>query len=347
MKIQMKIFYLLTLLIFVSCSTNEIANENIEENINEVDEVLIIETPSPVPTSTPITKPSSGEMKYNHPEIKNDQLTSVEKQLDQLNDDSDGNFSIFINVLQATNMMQKIITLDEITLLVPDNTAFDLISLSLLEKISTNPDFATEIIEAHILPFEFKESNIKKFSHLDTLSGGSIDIENIDRKPIINSSISIVQKDIKIENGYIHIIDGIVLPENISTESQTVEKISIYDVEAKNLKVVSLELVDKTYNFHPDFTLIINFDSQQKYSGRYLCNNIFGSYKITSGGYLEISDHASTKMACFPPSPDIELNTDLIWKFLSRDNLQIERSIDDNKEIFINSLEEKIYLYNE
>ena len=89
----MKIFYFLTLLIFVSCSTNEIANENIEENINEVnevDEVLIIETPSPVPTSTPITKPSSGEMKYNHPEIKNDQLTSVAKQLDLLNNDSDG-----------------------------------------------------------------------------------------------------------------------------------------------------------------------------------------------------------------------------------------------------------------
>ena len=347
MKIQIKIFYLLSLLIFISCSTNEVVDENNVENINETDEVLIVETPTPVASSTPIIKPSSGEMKYNHPKIKNDQINSIEKQLNLLNDDSEGNFSIFINVLQATNMMQKIIALEEITLLVPDNTAFDSINISLLEKISMNPDFATEIIEAHILPFEFKESNIKKFSHLDTLSGGSIDIENIDRKPIINSSISIVQKDIKIENGYLHIIDGIVLPENISTEPQTIEKISIYDVAEKNLKVVSLELKDKTYNFDPDFTLTINFDNQLKYSGKYLCNNIFGSYKITSGGFLEILGHSSTKMACFPPGPDIELNTDLIWKFLSRDNLKIARLVDDNREIFINSLEEKIYLYSE
>ena len=51
--------------------------------------------------------------------------------------------------------------------------------------------------------------------------------------------------------------------------------------------------------FNNEYTLELNFDNQGRYSGKYLCNNIFGNYQINDSGNIKM-DFPASKMFCFP-----------------------------------------------
>ena len=105
-------------------------------------------------------------------------------------------------------MDEEITSLKEMTILVPpDNVFLSKFNEANLNNLITDIDLLTQIIKSHLLPYEFKEKNMKKFSHLDTFTG-SLKIEVINKKIVINEGIYVTSADNEVTNGFFHIIDS-------------------------------------------------------------------------------------------------------------------------------------------
>ena len=51
------------------------------------------------------------------------------------------------------------------------------------------------------------------------INDGSIDVQVSDRKLIINEKVNIIDKDLEIKNGYIHLINNVILPKDLKITS--------------------------------------------------------------------------------------------------------------------------------
>ena len=132
-----------------------------------------------------------------------------------------------------------------------------------------------------------------------------------------------------------------IIPEETEFDEQSynslednAEIIPISELIEKDLLVESLVKGSSIYNFDADFTLNIQFNEDGNYSGKFLCNQIFGAYNLSEEGYLVINQGASTKMFCFPPSDDVELNTQEIWEFILNEDIEVLASDEDGKIYF-------------
>ena len=303
-----------------------------------------VDTPEPTPEPTPIKKNSSGEMKYNHPKITGEveEVGSLIDELVTATSNSENKFTIFLKALELTGMDEEITSLKEMTILVPpDNVFLSKFNEANLNNLITDIDLLTQIIKSHLLPYEFKEKNMKKFSHLDTFTG-SLKIEVINKKIVIYEGIYVTSADNEVTKGFFHIIDSIIMPEEdiygsqSNNSSEDIKLITLSEIIEKNLLVDNLVREDVEYNFSPDFTLKIQLNNDGNYSGKFLCNNIFGTYNLSEEGYLKINQGGSTKMFCIPPDDNVEMNTQEIWEFLLNEDIEIFSS-DDNINIYFRS----------
>ena len=329
--------YLIPLfLVLISC-TSSIEEESISNPVT-----------SPTQTPTPETEIVSsnnndGEMKYNHPKIVDTQEIKDPSLIDLLlakEKEENKSFSNFLNLAELSEINFN--DYEDITLLIPEDKGFKSISNDVKEQIFSNKEQAYEIVSNHILPFKFKESNLKKYSHLDTLNGGSLDIEVSDRKLIINQKIRIIEKDIKVEEGLVHLIDNPILNNINDEDNLNVPAVNFNQIIEKSL-IATKMISSNEYNFNNEYTLELNFDNEGRYSGKYLCNNIFGNYQINDSGNIKMDFPASTKMFCFPPNEDVETNTDLMIEFISNNEMELKSNDGSTDEIYFESEGNKLF----
>lgn len=329
--------YLIPLfLVLISC-TSSIEEESISNPVT-----------SPTQTPTPETEivfsnNNDGEMKYNHPKIVDTQEIKDPSLMDLLivkQKEESKSFNNFLNLAELSEINFN--DYEDITLLIPEDKGFESISNEVKEQIFSNKELAYEIVSNHILPFKFKESNLKKYSHLDTLNGGSLDIEVSDRKLIINQKIRVIEKDIKVQEGLVHLIDNPILNNKIDQDNLNAPTISLNQILEKSLIAIKM-ISSNEYNFNNEYTLELNFDNEGRYSGKYLCNNIFGNYQINDSGNIKMDIPASTKMFCFPPNEDVETNTDLMIEFISNYEMELKSNDGSVDEIYFESEGNKLF----
>ena len=309
-----------------------------------------VSAPVTSPTQTPMAETeivsnnkNDGEMKYNHPKIVDTQEIKDPSLMDLLivkQEEESKSFSNFLNLAELSEINFN--DYEDITLLIPEDKGFESISNEVKEQIFSNKELAYEIVSNHILPFKFKESNLKKYSHLDTLNGGSLDIEVSDRKLIINQKIRVIEKDIKVQEGLVHLIDNPILNNKIDQDNLNAPTISLNQILEKSLIAIKM-ISSNEYNFNNEYTLELNFDNEGRYSGKYLCNNIFGNYQINDSGNIKMDIPASTKMFCFPPNEDVETNTDLMIEFISNNEMELKSNDGSAGEIYFESEGNKLF----
>ena len=328
------LFFLITL----SCSTS-----NTENNV-VLNESVELSTPTPEVDEVLEVKKNDGEIKYNHPKIKNDkeqvELSFVNELLEK-QEKEDKSFNIFIDLANLSEINLTLDQYDGFTILVPDDNVFESLDQKTKEEIFSSKETAYEVISNHILPFKFKESNLKKYSHLDTINGGSIDVEVSDRKLIINESIRIIEKDIKVENGIIHLIDNAIMTNDLEVIDTNNNLINFKDILERKL-VATKMIFNEIYEFDSQYTLELKFDNQGRYSGKYLCNNIFGNYKINDNGNIIMESPASTKMFCFPPNETVETDTDIMIDLISDNELILGSDDQTSNQIFLQKDQQKL-----
>lgn len=144
------------------------------------------------------------------------------------------------------------------TVFAPTNVAFsniqDTVDLLLEEE---NADALEEVLLYHVVSSKVMSSDLEDGQIVQTLNGESIEVTIDGGKVMINGS-EVTTADVKASNGVVHIIDEVLIPENLSLSTgPTIVDLAIETSDLSTLvdAVVAAELVDALADETVEYTV--------------------------------------------------------------------------------------------
>lgn len=121
-----------------------------------------------------------------------------------------GNFTTLLAAVEAAGLTETLAT-SELTVLAPTDEAFAKVDPAALEALLADPAALTAVLQGHLISYPQESSSIGIFSNVITVAGTSLPVTN-DGTTITIGGATVVQADIQADNGYIHVIDTVLLP---------------------------------------------------------------------------------------------------------------------------------------
>ena len=117
-----------------------------------------------------------------------------------------------VAAVQAAEMEHILSNAGPLTVFAPTNAAFDKLPPGTLEDLlkPENKAKLANIITYHAAPGSYDANNIKGVMGIGQATGDKVKVEVIDNVTTVNGAK--VLASIKASNGYVHVIDGVLLP---------------------------------------------------------------------------------------------------------------------------------------
>ena len=113
--------------------------------------------------------------------------------------------------LAATNLTEAVDTTPDVTIFAPINSAFEQIGSALG---ALTPEQATAILGYHVVNGTVAYSSLlENGSMVPSMTGQNLTVSIIDGEVFVNSA-RVVAADILVANGAVHLIDGVLNPNN-------------------------------------------------------------------------------------------------------------------------------------
>lgn len=121
-------------------------------------------------------------------------------------------FSTLVAAVKAAGLVETLKGDGPFTVFAPTNEAFAALPAGTVESLlkPENKDQLTAILTYHVVPGKVMSTDLKDDMTAKTAQGGEIKID-LDNGPMVNEA-NIVTADITTENGVIHVIDKVILP---------------------------------------------------------------------------------------------------------------------------------------
>lgn len=128
-------------------------------------------------------------------------------------------FKTLVAAVEAAGLVKKLSGEGPFTILAPTDKAFDELPPGVLDTLlkPENKDLLTQILTYHVVPEELKFEQFRSGA-LATLNGG-LAVKLTSERIIVNNA-SIIQADVKADNGLIQVISRVLIPPNVSEELQ-------------------------------------------------------------------------------------------------------------------------------
>lgn len=126
-----------------------------------------------------------------------------------------GSFTTLVDAINIASMAQALKTEGPFTVFAPTDEAFSKLPSGTVETLLENiPDLIT-LLRYHIIPNQtLGAEEVAQSGSLETSEGSSVKVQMLDDSIYINQA-KVIDTDIKADNGVIHVIDSIVIPESL------------------------------------------------------------------------------------------------------------------------------------
>ena len=126
-----------------------------------------------------------------------------------------GNFKTLVAAVKAAGLVDTLSGNSQLTVFAPTDEAFAKLPKGTVETLlkPENKSQLISILTFHVVPGRVMAKDAFKVDFAGTANGQRLDIAKKDGKLTINGS-SLVATDIKCDNGVIHVIDAVMLPES-------------------------------------------------------------------------------------------------------------------------------------
>jgi transforming growth factor-beta-induced protein len=163
-----------------------------------------------------------------------------------------GSFSTLISALTTANLVDTLKGTGPFTLFAPTDAAFDALPTGLLDKLLANTTALTEVLTYHIVSGKLTANDLTSQTNVTTLQGGSLPIATGQGAPKIGPA-TITKTDIICTNGVIHVIDTVLIPNNIMNILQTAQYygLSTFVTTVQTANLTSLLEGAKQYTVFP------------------------------------------------------------------------------------------------
>ncbi len=138
---------------------------------------------------------------------------------------NDGRFTTLVDALEATGLDAALAGAGPFTVFAPTDDAFALLPAGLVDlgaspataggagtpraALSTNE--LADLLSYHVLNEELDAEGVIASDVLETLTGGTIDVQVIDGTVVLDGRVQITSTDMRAGNGIIHVIDAVLI----------------------------------------------------------------------------------------------------------------------------------------
>ncbi|KAH9822843.1 TGF beta induced protein ig-h3 precursor [Teratosphaeria destructans] len=129
----------------------------------------------------------------------------------------DAGLTAFLGAANAANLTDTLDTAPDLTIFAPTNAAFEAIG-SGLANLSTAD--LTSILEYHVLNGTVAYSSLLSNTTVTTLAGGTLTVTIEDGAVFVNAA-RVVNADILLSNGVLHVLDSVLNPNNTAVRNAT------------------------------------------------------------------------------------------------------------------------------
>ena len=128
-----------------------------------------------------------------------------------------GHFKTLVAAVQAAGLVETLKGKGPFTIFAPDDGAFALLPSGTVDGLLKNVPKLKAILMYHVIPGKFTVDEIGQMKTAKTLQGQEVKIDghhwwSLHINPIINNDAHITSTDIVTENGMIHVLDRVLMP---------------------------------------------------------------------------------------------------------------------------------------
>ncbi len=123
---------------------------------------------------------------------------------------SAGDFDTLVAAVKAAGLVETLKGEGPFTVFAPTDAAFAKIPKDKLNALLKDKDALVKVLTYHVVPGKVTASEVMKLSSAKTVEGQSITIDTRDGVKVDNARV--IKTDIMAENGVIHVIDTVIMP---------------------------------------------------------------------------------------------------------------------------------------
>lgn len=180
------------------------------------------DSPNSMPTSTQQRVPVSPNQSGEEGETPSSSMSAepASKNVVEQAASSD-QFKTLTAAIEAAGLKEALSAEGPYTVFAPTDEAFAALPEGVLEQLlkPENQEVLVQLLKYHVVSGSVTSSQIKS-GEVETLSGDSVSIElGVDGTVTVNNA-KVTQADLPASNGVIHVVDNVILPQQIQAQLQ-------------------------------------------------------------------------------------------------------------------------------
>lgn len=124
---------------------------------------------------------------------------------------SDPKFSTLVSAVKAADLVETLSSEGPFTVFAPTNEAFEALGKDTLQAVLADKTKLVNILTYHVVPQKLLATEVLAQSSITTVQGQELMVSS-SPKPMVNDA-TIVATDLSADNGVIHVIDAVLIPQ--------------------------------------------------------------------------------------------------------------------------------------
>ena len=125
-----------------------------------------------------------------------------------------GSFKTLVTAVKAANLVQTLKSKGPFTVFAPTDAAFAKLPAGTVEALVKDTPKLTSILTYHVIPSRVLSSDIEVgTASVKTVQGQTITVKKTEDGKVFVDGAQVIKADIETGNGFIHVIDSVVLPK--------------------------------------------------------------------------------------------------------------------------------------
>lgn len=122
-----------------------------------------------------------------------------------------GNFHTLVEAIKVSGLTDTLKDVGPFTIFAPTDEAFNKLPTGTIDKLLSDIPQLTKILTYHIVSGKVMSEDVAKLDQTTTFEGSDLKIHN--NGSVMVGDAAIVQSDLEADNGVIHVIDTVLIPQ--------------------------------------------------------------------------------------------------------------------------------------
>jgi uncharacterized surface protein with fasciclin (FAS1) repeats len=126
---------------------------------------------------------------------------------------NDGRFPTLVDAINRASLLQGLMEPATITLFAPTDEAFSKLPSGMMGFLLDNPPELEKLLAYHVIAQRIPSTDLDALNSAPTVEGSMLTIDTSDGIQVNDAKV--VELDLKADNGIIHVIDTVLVPQSV------------------------------------------------------------------------------------------------------------------------------------